>query len=267
MATIYGNYFGENRYKTLEQTVQEKLLFRHFVPPTLLGVVFRGTRFCRFLHPGIANRKPRFGRESLLGHVNLETIFLPFECAGVLSKDGYLFKVEGTLAYSYDPRISTNLDPFLEYLIKALTYRKALDQPILAKLNQQLHIAIGNQTAVELMSGIRSSQIEHKVARTLGRDLKDLGVKLDPHSSLVIDRLVPPIQLREAHQRGLAHFLEAISGLSNLTEEERNQLVQINLSKNGNTTFFVGNNELANAPILIPNFAPIRKRSGRVHHN
>lgn len=244
---------ADQKYQTLQQRLQEKFLFRKFVPPNTLGVVFSGTYFSRFLIPGIANRRPRVGRESLLGYLSLDTVFMPFDYAGILSKDGYLFKVEGTLAYSYDPRISTNITPYLEYLIKALRSRHALDKPIKNLLNQHLHIAIGNLTAIELMSGIRSVQIQQKIARTLGRDLADLGVKLT-HTGLVIERLVPPIQLRNAHQKGLSHLLEVMSGLNTLTEDQRNQLIQIKISEHGNLSFFIGNDTFSGQPaIMLPN--------------
>lgn len=240
-----------NNYLTLEQIIQEMFLFREFVPPDKLGLVFRGTQFSRFLFPNKSNRRPKFGREFLMGYLSLETNFLPFKIRNVLTLDGYSFIIEGTLVYIYDPSISSEINKYVDYLIKSLHSKSAVQQHILAVLSQHLRISIGSYTAVELMSGLKGTSISRAVSRTLSRELKKFGVKIDTHLGVIIDKLTPPVAIQEAHQKGLAHLLEVVSGLNELSDAERNQLLQIRLAENS-TNMILDVSELTGGTRLVP---------------
>lgn len=252
-----------NKFLTLEQRIKEAFLLQEYVLPNWLGVVFRGTKFSRFLYPGQPNRMSRIGREKVVGYLSLETVYLPFRLTNLLTKDGHLFQANGKIAYVYDPSISNQIDQYLYYLIESLKTRQPVQDEILTVFTQHIRSFVGDKTARELMDGSTSSRLGRALSRTLSRELKDFGVKIDSHTGVTIGDLIPPMAVQDAHEKGFSHLLEVASGLAHLTEKQLQELLQVRIVENGNMTLFMtqGGDDIAGSFFPYPSFAPITPES------
>ncbi|MEM9774305.1 MAG: SPFH domain-containing protein [Chloroflexota bacterium] len=242
--------------QTAEQRFRERLLFEAFVPPHQLAVVFRGQNFSRFIEPGKHNWRPFPGVETIIGYLDLSTVYLPFQLKQVLSTDGFPFQVSGTIAYIYDPRDCPNLKANIEYLMQAVRRKKSIEEPILTVLNKHLRVVAGSIPALELMNGNAATKISCKLAHTVNRQLNEIGVRINQNFGIVIEQIIAPELLQNAQQRGLSHWLEYVSGLTELSDSDRNKLIQMKLADNGNLTLFVDSQSNKNGRLIHPGLLP-----------
>ena len=251
MAAIYSEV-----HATAEQRFRERVLFEAFVAENQLGIVFRGQKFSRFIQPHVRNWRPFPGFETLIGYVDLSTVYLPFHFKQVLSVDGFPFQISGTIAYIYDPRICADINSNIEYLLQTIRRKKAIEEPILTILNKHLRVTASSFAAVDLMTGNTATKISCRLTQTVKRQLETIGVKVNLNYGIVIEEVVAPELLQNAQQRGLSHWLEFVSGMTELSDSDRNKLIQMKLADNGNLTLFVDSQSSKNGRIIHPGLLP-----------